>query len=51
MYIYIYIYIYVYMCIYIYIYIYMYLYRLCIYSEHYRGVQWEGSAVDWGSIM
>ena len=41
-----YIYIYIYICtIYIYMYIYLYL------GTHYRGVQWEGGAVDWGSII
>ena len=47
------------LCIYIYIYIYTY---ACMYVHifmsllvglgiHYRGVQWEGGAVDWGSTI
>ena len=51
------------MCVYIYIYIYIYIYvhrdrcpedhpklRAPV-GIHYRGVQWEGGAVDWGSII
>ena len=53
---------YICMYVYIYIYIYIYIYVFCCgtaglisslapLGAHYRGVQWEGGAVNGGSLM
>ena len=65
--VYVYIYIYIYIYIYTYIYIYIYIYITGVFlasakcpvvamlnntlGTHYRGVQWEGGAMDGGSII